>query len=176
MTKSLCRWTRRAVLSLAVAALVASPMSRTWAADPVAVPANTGNTQVATVDQLKTEAFSALKSGKFEQSNELLAKAASISQDPAVRQMSGWMKQFESQRQEFATERHKQFEKAVADVHKLIDNHKESFALDYTARAALLADDKKAFRAEPWVDALVKQTAAMAIDYDKNEQWLKAMR
>jgi carboxyl-terminal processing protease len=185
MTNSLCRssrwtrWTRRSVLSLAVAALIASPMTRTWAADPAPAaeaPNNSANQQVATVDQLKTEAFSALKSGKFEQSNELLARAASMSQDPAVKQMSGWMNQFENQRQEFATERHKQFDKAVADVHKLIDNHKESYALDYTARAALLADDKKAFRQEPWVDALVKQTAAMADDFDKHEQWLKAMR
>jgi carboxyl-terminal processing protease len=176
MTKSLCRWWTIGVISLSALAVVAPPMPRgARAADPTA-PANPPNEQVATVDQLKNEAFSALKSGKFEQSNELLAKAASLSQDPAVQQMSGWMKQFETQRQEFATERHKQFDKAVGDVHKLIDNHKESFALDAAARASLLSDDKKAFRAQPWVDALVKQTAAMAEQFDKNEQWLKAMR
>src|SRR5204863_501871 len=89
-----------------------------------------------------------------EQSNELLAKAASISQDPTVHQMSGWMKQFESQRQEFASERHKQYEKAVGDVHKLIDNHKESFALDAAARASLLAQAKKAPRTDMLTDAL----------------------
>jgi len=59
--------------------------------------------------QLKLDAFHALKYGKFEQSNDLLAKAAEISKDPQVQQMSTWVKQFESQRQEFATERHKQF-------------------------------------------------------------------
>src|SRR4030095_11720320 len=100
MTKSLCRWTRIAVLTLAAASVMAPPMPRTWAADPVsATPqaAPSAPQQVATVDELKTDAFSALKSGKFEQSNELLAKAASMSQDPTVQQMSGWMKQFESQ-------------------------------------------------------------------------------
>src|SRR4029450_4346609 len=59
---------------------------------------------------------------------------------------------------------------------KLIDNHKESYALDATAKAALLADDKKAFCAEPWGGALGKQTAQMAGKVDKNEEARKAMR
>jgi carboxyl-terminal processing protease len=132
--------------------------------------------QVAAVEQLKHEAFSALKSGKFEQSNELLGKAAALTQDKTVQRMAEWVKQFETQRQEFASERRKQYDKAVADVKKLIDNRKESYALDQAARAALLADDKDAFRKQDWVEALVKQTARMAEQFDKDEQWLKAMR
>jgi carboxyl-terminal processing protease len=173
MRKMAWRWTAGLILSGAM--LAAAPPAPQPAAAPAAA-APVENTQVATVEQLKLDAFHALKYGKFEQSNDLLAKAAAISQDPQVQQMSTWVKQFETQRQEFAAERHKQFDKAVGDVHKLIDNHKESYALDATAKAALLADDKKAFRAEPWVDALVKQTAQMAEKFDKNEQWLKAMR
>jgi carboxyl-terminal processing protease len=181
MTKSVCRSALRWSVGVAVFAAVALlvPSHRASAEDaPSAAPAAAvaAPEQVASIEKLKTDAFAALKSGKFEQSNELLAKAASMSQDPSVQQMAGWMNQFETQRQGFASERHKQYEKAVGDVHKLIDNHHESYALDAAARASLLSDDKKAFRAEPWVDALVKQTAAMAEQYDKNEQWLKAMR
>src|SRR5437764_1383940 len=57
--------------------------------------------QVATVEQLKSEAFAALRSGKFDRSNELLGRAAGLSEDPAVRQMAKWTQQFESQRQNF---------------------------------------------------------------------------
>src|SRR5437016_153314 len=100
MTKSLWRWTTIGMTSLSVVALVA-PVPRAWAGNeipaPIAVPQ-----QVATVDQLKSEAFTALKRGNFLQSNELLAKAAEISQDPQIRRMADWMKQFKTQRQEFA--------------------------------------------------------------------------
>ncbi|MEA2708971.1 MAG: carboxyl-terminal processing protease [Phycisphaerales bacterium] len=169
MTKSVRRWAL--VVALSAAAVGVVPSSRTATAQDAPVPQ-----QVATVEQLKHDAFAALKSGKFQQSNELLARAASLSEDPSLQQMASWVKQFESQRQEFAAERHKQFDKAVGDVKKLIANKHESYALDAAARASLLADDKKAFRAEPWVDQLVKQTIAMADQYDKDEQWLKAMR
>jgi carboxyl-terminal processing protease len=150
------------------------PTASVTPAQPLTPPGS--DAQVATVDQLKSQAFSALKTGKFSESNELLAKAADLSKDPQLKQMSGWVSQFENQRQEFTTERHKQFEKAVADVHKLINNHMESYALDQAAKAALLSDDKDAFRHEPWVDALVKKTAQLADQYEKQEQWLKAMR
>jgi hypothetical protein len=172
MTKSVRRWTVSLALFAAVAGVAPGP--RISAAQEQAPQAT--HQQVATVEQLKLDAFNALKRGNFPQSNELLAKAADLSQDPSVRQMSTWIKQFETQRQEFATERRKSYEKAVGDVKKLIENKYESFALDAAARASLLSDDKKAFREEPWVDALVKQTIAMAEQYDKSEQWLKAMR
>src|SRR5688572_12681872 len=132
--------------------------------------------QVASVEQLKLSAFQALKTGQFAQANENIAQAASISQDPTLQQMASWVKQFEDQRQTFAAERHKQYEKAVADVHKLLEHHKEGYALDWTAKAGLLSDDKKAFRNEPWVDALVKRSIELAKDYDSKEQWLKALR
>ncbi|HEY7118542.1 MAG TPA: S41 family peptidase, partial [Tepidisphaeraceae bacterium] len=91
-------------------------------------------------------------------------------------QMAQWTKAFEDQRQTFVVERHKQFEKAVGDVHKLLDNKKDDYALDYVARAFLLADDKKAFRNEPWVDNLVKETIERAKKDEADDQWLKALR
>src|SRR4051812_15366472 len=112
MTKSVRRWTLRCALVAGVGALVATDVHRSWAQQ---IPPQQAPQQLASVDQLKTDAFAALKNGQFEQSNQLLARAASMSQDPQVQQMATWMKQFESQRQVFTTERHKQFEKAVAD-------------------------------------------------------------
>lgn len=184
MTKPVLRWT---LLTSVPALMLGMFILRTAAGqEATAVAPQTTLTQpvapspspeqVVSVEQLKLEAFSALKSGNFEQSSALLGKAASLTQDPSIRRMAGWIQQFEVQRQEFASERRKQYEKAVADVKKLIENHKESYALDQAARASLLSDNKEEFRKEPWVDALVKQTIEMAEQFDRDEQWLKAMR
>ena len=75
--------------------------------------------EVAAVEQLKSEAFKDLRGGHFDRTNDLLAQAASLSHDPRVEQMAAWTKHFETQREEFAAERHKQYEKAVEDVKKL---------------------------------------------------------
>jgi carboxyl-terminal processing protease len=133
--------------------------------------------QVATIDQLKAEAFKALRAGQFDRTSELLGKAAAVGEnDPTLVKMAEWTKGFEAQRQTFAAERHKQFDKAVGDVKKLLNNKKREYALDYVARAYLLADDKKAFRNEAWVDELVKETIELAKTYEGHEQWLKALR
>src|SRR5437773_1346344 len=132
--------------------------------------------QVVAVEQLKSEAVAALKAGQFEQTSQLINKAASISHDPVTSQMSAWVQHFEVQRQQFATERHKQYEKSVADVQKLLAAHKESFAIDAAARAFSLAEDKDAFRKEPWVDELIKTSTKMATEAEAGEQWLKTLR
>ncbi len=166
MTKVLRRWTLAVVVISGLAALT-----------PRYVKAEApASQQVASVQQLTLDAVSALKTGNFEQSNVLLAKAASLSQDKNVQQMAGWVSQFETQQQQFTADRHKQYDKAVEDVKKLIDNHFDSYALDFAAKASLLSDDKTTFRQIPWVDALVKQTIAMANEDEQHEQWLKALR
>src|SRR5688572_5984257 len=132
--------------------------------------------QVAAVEELKAQAFKALRAGQFDRTSELLGKAAKGANDPTLVQMAEWTKGFETQRQTFAAERRKQFDKAVGDVKKLLDNKKREYALDYVARAYLLADDKKAFRNEAWVDDLVKETIELAKTYESHEQWLKALR
>ena len=123
-------------LSYGVAIALALVMARGSALRAQEAPAAAqAPQQVATVEQLKTEAFAALKSGQFAQSSELIDRAASMSHDPITSQMSAWVKQFESQRQQFATERHKQYDKSVADVQKLLAAHQESFARDAAASA-----------------------------------------
>lgn len=144
-----------------------SPL-RVWAADE--------QQQVAAVEQLKTDAFKALRDGKWNVVNQLLSQAATMSKDPVTERMALWSKQFESQRADFTAERHKQYDKAVADVHLLEKNGYQDFAIDAAKDAYLLADDKTAFRQEKWVDDLVNKTVAMAENYEKNEEWLKALR
>src|SRR5687768_9725327 len=125
--------------------------------------------ELATVQQLKAEAVNAVLQGKFSQTNDLLKSAAASMRDPLVTQMAGWISQFEKQRTDFASERHVQYEKAVADVRKLLDAGLGTYAIDAAARAFLLADDKAKFRAEQWVDDLVKSTAAMRSEEHTSE-------
>jgi carboxyl-terminal processing protease len=132
--------------------------------------------EVAAAEQLKTQAFHALRGGQFDKTDELLKNAAALSHDPNDERMAGWASRFETQWQEVATERRQQFEKAAANVKMLIDKGHPDYALDAASRAYLLAANKEAFRNEPWVDALVKDSIARANAYDRNEQWIKAVR
>src|SRR5215208_5540869 len=132
--------------------------------------------RLAEADQLKTKAFAALKAGKFEETNNYLSQAAKISNDPVTVKMADWTQQFEQQRQVFKTERHKEYEKAVKDVHLLLGKNKLPFAMEVAAGAYLLADDKDAFRQEAWAEKLLTDAKRVAGDYEKNEQWLKALR
>lgn len=132
--------------------------------------------QQVAVEQLKLEAFRALRDGKWNLVNDLLGRAASMSNDPTIERMATWTKQFEAQREGFAAERRKQYEKSVAEIQLLLKNKYDDFAIDAAKDAYLLAEDKVAFRGERWVDDLLKKTVAMAEQYEKNEQWLKALR
>jgi carboxyl-terminal processing protease len=172
MKKRFARW----MLGLALTAGgvgVATPYWTRAADGPAAAAAPQ---QVATVDQMKAEAFKALMKGKFDKTSELLSQASKSANDPQLTQMAEWTRAFEEQRQVFVAERRKQFDKAVGDVKKLLEKKKEDYALDYVARAHLLADDKKAFRNEKWVDDLVRQSIDAARKYEAAEQWLKALR
>src|SRR2546421_2248246 len=132
--------------------------------------------KLAEADQLKSKAFAALKAGKFDLSNDYLSQAAQISKDPVTMKMADWTRQFEEQRQVFSTERHKEYEKAVKDVHLLVEKNKLPFAMEVAAGAYLLSDDKEAFRKEPWAEKLLSDAKKVAGDYERNEQWLKALR
>ena len=132
--------------------------------------------EVASIEQLKSQAYEAARTGHFDRSNELLAKAASISRDPSLERMVEWTNRFENQRKEFAAERRKQYDKQVGHVRTLLLAKKEDFAIDAAANAYGLADDKKAYRQEKWVDELVTRTARRAEQYDQHEQWLRSLR
>ena len=171
------KWLKRSVLALALAAggvgvgTGIGPWSALRAhAEPQAAA------QVASVDDLKVEALKALKAGQFDKTHELLVKAATIANDPEVSRWANWSTQFESQREGFVAERHKQYEKAVDEVKKLQAAHKDAYLIDYARAAYLLADNKQTFRNLPWVDEIVKKSVEYAKDYEAKEQWLKCLR
>ena len=140
------------------------------AAEPAAEP------QVATVDELTSEAFKALRSSQFDKVNDLLKRAASLATDDSVAKWASWTHEFDAQWQGTQAERRQQYEKFVADVKKLQAAGKESYAIDYVRDAYIRADDKKAFRDEPWVDQIVKNSVAQVETCEAKEQWLKCLR
>lgn len=135
-----------------------------------------GGDQVASTNQLKSEAFVALRGGDFGVASELINKAARQAHDPATTLMAQWVEQFKTQHDTFAAERRKQYQKAVDEVHLLLEHFKDSFAIDVAARAYGLADDKTAFANEPWVKSLIQSTTALAKQYEDAHQWIKALR
>jgi carboxyl-terminal processing protease len=131
--------------------------------------------QLATVEQLKNEAFKSLRAGNFDKSDELLRTAASLSGDRSLAQMSQWLGQYATQRQEFQAERHKQFEKSVAGVKKLNDAGLLRHAIDKTSEAHALADDKEEFVKQPWVSEMLTKATELAAKYESEGQWLQAL-
>src|SRR5437867_2982857 len=81
------RVSHRSLLACLVAAVFAAVIAR-----PAVVRADEPQQQVATVQQLKVEAFKALKTGQFDRTNELLGQAAQLSRDPQDERMAGWIK------------------------------------------------------------------------------------
>jgi carboxyl-terminal processing protease len=160
MRQPLLKWMLTCAVVLLVGALVQ--------ADPAQ--------ELATVEQLKSEAFKALRSGEFGRTNELLNRAAELSGDTVLAKMSQWLGSFEQQRQTFAQERRAEYEKAVKEVELLLENNHRSYAIDAATKAYLLAEDKDAFRNLQWVDDLIKESAEMARQCEANEQWLRATR
>jgi carboxyl-terminal processing protease len=178
MKQKRTRWLAVAALALAGMIPLSIPFAR--ADEPVrqtsTADAPSPNSQVASVEQLKDQAFKALRLGQFDVGNNLLAQAASVSNDPQLALMHQWTNQFETQLKTFTDERHKSYDKAVADVQLLLKSGHEDAALDFANRAQLLSDDKKAFDAQPWVRTLVSDSIRHASEYQTSEQWLKALR
>ncbi len=128
------------------------------------------------VDQMKQGAFEALRHGKFDEVDDLLEKAAATNaEDPTLKQMAVWSGEFDSQLKTFMAERRTAYEKSVAEVKLLLSHDKPTYAIDLAARAFLLTDDKKGFRAEPWVDSLVNTNIKLAEQDEASAHWLQAM-
>jgi carboxyl-terminal processing protease len=132
--------------------------------------------KLASAQQLRLAAFEALKRGDFDQSSGLLARAAQLNPDRTGEQLADWARQFDAQRQQFAEQRRKEYDKEVANVRLLVDKGHASYAIDYASRAYLLADDKKAFREQAWAADLLRDAIAAAKKCESDEQWFKAVR
>lgn len=131
---------------------------------------------VANVEQLKREAFHALRQGQFERVNDLIGRAASLSADPALERMSAWVRDFERQREAFRAERLKSYNAEVEKVRKLQAADMPDFALRAAAVAYSYTEDKDGFRKQPWVEELVRVVVRRADEFESAGQWLKALR
>ena len=169
MNQKFTRWITLAALAIAGATPLVT--FHAHAADAPALPGD----QVA-VDQLKAQAYQALKVGNFDAGNDFLAQAAKLSNDPQLAKMHRWTDQFEGQLKGFTDERHKAYEKAVDQVKKLADKGKEDAALDFANRAQLLSDDKKAFHDLSWMKTLIADGIKHGNDYEAAEDWVHATR
>ena len=168
MNPKLTRWS--AVAALAIVGAVPLVIRPAHGQDRPTGPALAG------IDQLKTEAFRALRVGNFERGDTLLAKAAEQSNDPALGQMHQWTQTFEGQLKRFADERHAAYTKALADTRTLLDSGHPDAALDLASGAQTLSDDKVAFHNLPWLKSLVSDSVTRGLGYESDDQWLKAMR
>ena len=134
------------------------------------------NQQVAEVQQLENEAFNQALAGHFDQTDQILQKAASLSHDPTIEQLANASTTFKAQRDSFAMAQHKQFQELVGQVQLLLRNDRPDYAMDIASRAYSLAEDKDAFRKEAWVRQLIDQSIERARQYDQAEQWIKSLR
>jgi carboxyl-terminal processing protease len=131
---------------------------------------------VAVVDQLESQAADALRQGHFDVGSDLLAKAATVANDPEIKSLAASAADFRKLEHTFDAERQTEFEKNVKDVHILLDHNMGTYAIDVLQQAYLRAADKDAFRQEKWVDDLVKTAADNARQAEADAHWITALR
>jgi carboxyl-terminal processing protease len=155
-----------------------SPSAAADSVQPALLSESQSTTQPALTapTALELAAVASARSGDFSQSDQLLSRAEKLTGTPEVRQMEMWVSDYEAQRQSFDHARHDQFLTAVKNAHLLISHKMDGYAIDEVSKAYLLTDDRDAFRQEPWVDGLIKETAASADQNENAALWLKAMR
>src|SRR4051812_34394440 len=86
-----------ALSSLALTIGMARPIQAQQPANSDVSHADQG-TSLATVEQLKSEAFKAIQGGNLDKSNELIKTAESISGDKSFARVSEWLAQYRTQR------------------------------------------------------------------------------
>lgn len=162
---------RRWGLALVAAFTVAGYSTPALFAQPTNPPA-----VLAQVEDLKSRAFSALRDGRFELTNDLLTQAKELSADPTLTQMHTWLAEFEGQRDRVNAEREKSYSKAEKNVHDLIDAGYQLYAYDSLANAYLYAADRDEFVNQPWVRDLINSAGRDADQAMTTENWIVARR
>jgi carboxyl-terminal processing protease len=132
--------------------------------------------EMARVQDLKSQAFQALRVGEFDRSCELLDQAEAMSNDPALAKMKDWLADYQARASVGKAERQKQYEKSVENVRKLKEADLELYALNFVADAYLHADDKDAFRDEAWVKQSLSRMAELAEQLEAKGDLLNARR
>lgn len=133
--------------------------------------------QEMALNQLKSEAFKALKGGQFDKTSQLLGQAVALSNnDPSLLQMTDWVNQFIQQREQYLGDRKKAFDKSVDEVKKLMAAGFEEAAIDHAKDAYLLSTDKTAFAKEAWVVDLMAAGKRIGQEADEKNLWFQAQR
>jgi hypothetical protein len=133
-------------------------------------------TSLVEAQHMELEAISAINSGNFSRTRDLLGRVNSFSHDSTVEQMLGWIDGFQSQLDGVTQERHKEFTQMAGDAHKLLAHKMDAFAVEEVESAYVLAEDKQAFRSEPWVADLLKEAGTLAAQAEESQQWVAALR
>ena len=132
--------------------------------------------QLAVANDLVKAGVEKARAGQFDQSADLFSKAYELNKSPSLEKLVKWSKDFNAQREHFVTERRKEYDKAISKVKLLQEKSKPIYAMEMAGQAYLLADNKDAFRAEPWVTKLLTEAKTLAAKYEREEQWLNALR
>ena len=127
-------------------------------------------------EDLKTDAFRALKAGAFDRTGDLLAQAEKVAGDPTLARMRAWLGEYQARLATSQAERKTQYDAAVANVKKLQEAGLNTYACDAAANAYLHVIDKNAFPNEPWVKQIVAQATQLAADAEAKGDWLAARR
>jgi carboxyl-terminal processing protease len=131
--------------------------------------------QDAPADQ-RNEALKAIRDGDFDRANALLQKASSAG-DAQAKEYAAWTAEFESQHEVFVAKRHKDFEKAIDDVRKLVAAGNDEVAIEFAAlKAYVFAEDKQKFTDSDLVRGLIQRSADLAADHEAKGDWIKAQR
>ncbi len=132
--------------------------------------------EIATVEELKSQAFAALKLGHFDQTGTLLRQASEINKDPTLEKMTSWLSEFQVKQAHVTEQRRKEYQKLFDDTKKLEDAGYMVDAADAVARASRYADDRDKFREEAWVKTAIDRTIALAADAERDGLWVRASR
>lgn len=118
------RWLAAGVLALGISlprpALAATPDS---------------GQEVASVDQLESQAVDALHQGEFDKGSQLFNQAAAV--NPLLDNVAAWASKFDTEEHSCLAERQEEFEKNVKDIHTLLDHGMKNYAIDAVAQAYL---------------------------------------
>lgn len=90
--------------------------------------------------------------------------------------IGSWIKDYSAKQERFRAERKKSFDNAVRDTRILQQGGYTDLAMDGLADCYTLAEDKKAFVAEPWVRHLRDVAVEAARQAATAGEWLKARR
>lgn len=167
MSKRLHVWVATGLVSMGIATTLPSAFGQ-QSANPAS--------EMARVEDLKNEAFRALRAGEFDRTTELLGQAEAMSKDPALSQMRGWLADYKSRIAVNNEARQKEYDEALVNLKKLDDAGYETFASDQAANAFLHAADKDAFRNEAWVRQSLDRMAELAAACEAKGDLINARR